>query len=164
MASNLNSPFDLEIWGQAVDLALNDINERFLNHHSIKLKKIQARGCAARCSRRRRAAGGCRASRRRHKRIKNVNTFTSAVYPRFSRYTRRAAMKRILKCILSLVLWFVIATEATPQYYNVGVLMSSMFNSSFDLKGVGPAVDLSLSDINERFLDHHGIKLKKVQA
>ncbi|CAD7015388.1 unnamed protein product [Ceratitis capitata] len=42
MASHLDSPFDLERCGPAVDLALDVINEEFLKPHKIKLRKVQA--------------------------------------------------------------------------------------------------------------------------
>ncbi|XP_037950406.1 receptor-type guanylate cyclase gcy-28 [Teleopsis dalmanni] len=42
MASHLDSPFDLERCGPAVDLALEVINEDFLKQHNITLKKVQA--------------------------------------------------------------------------------------------------------------------------
>ncbi|XP_012166238.1 atrial natriuretic peptide receptor 1 [Bombus terrestris] len=40
MASRLNSPFDLERCGPAVDLALAEVND-FLSVHNIKLRKVQ---------------------------------------------------------------------------------------------------------------------------
>lgn len=43
MASHLDSPFDLERCGPAVDLALERINEEFLKSHRIRLKKVQGR-------------------------------------------------------------------------------------------------------------------------
>ncbi|XP_055856918.1 atrial natriuretic peptide receptor 1 [Episyrphus balteatus] len=42
MASHLDSPFDLERCGPAVDLALDAINEEFLKPHNITLRKVQA--------------------------------------------------------------------------------------------------------------------------
>lgn len=42
MASRLNSPFDLERCGPAVDLALAEVND-FLSVHNIKLRKVQGR-------------------------------------------------------------------------------------------------------------------------
>ncbi|KAL5289037.1 hypothetical protein ACFFRR_009314 [Megaselia abdita] len=42
MASHLDSPFDLERCGPAVDLALKKVNEDFLKIHNISLKKVQA--------------------------------------------------------------------------------------------------------------------------
>nr|XP_022900873.1 atrial natriuretic peptide receptor 1-like [Onthophagus taurus] len=59
-----------------------------------------------------------------------------------------------------------LSTESTDQYryYNVGVLMASHLDSPFDLERCGPAVDLALEEINDRFLAHHRIKLRKVQA
>lgn len=42
MASNLDSPFDLERCGPAVDLALAEVNE-FLSVHKVQLHKVQAR-------------------------------------------------------------------------------------------------------------------------
>ncbi|KAM3956691.1 LOW QUALITY PROTEIN: atrial natriuretic peptide receptor 1 [Aphomia sociella] len=41
MASRLDSPFDLERCGPAVDLALDKVNEKFLAHHGIELQKVQ---------------------------------------------------------------------------------------------------------------------------
>lgn len=43
MASHLDSPFDLERCGPAVDLALERVNEEFLKAHHVKLKKVQGR-------------------------------------------------------------------------------------------------------------------------
>ncbi|XP_002006469.3 atrial natriuretic peptide receptor 1 isoform X2 [Drosophila mojavensis] len=42
MASHLDSPFDLERCGPAVDLALDQINKRFLSPHNIRLVKKKA--------------------------------------------------------------------------------------------------------------------------
>lgn len=42
MASHLDSPFDLERCGPAVDLALAEVNE-FLSVHSVQLRKVQGR-------------------------------------------------------------------------------------------------------------------------
>ncbi|CAH2042612.1 unnamed protein product, partial [Iphiclides podalirius] len=41
MASRLDSPFDLERCGPAVDLALDKINDKFLAHHNVELQKVQ---------------------------------------------------------------------------------------------------------------------------
>ncbi|KAJ3648142.1 hypothetical protein Zmor_019965 [Zophobas morio] len=49
------------------------------------------------------------------------------------------------------------------RYYNIGVLMASHLDSPFDLERCGPAIDMALEQINDRFLAHHGIRLKKVQ-
>lgn len=43
MASHLNSPFDLERCGPAVDLALERVNEIFLKVHNVQLRKVQGR-------------------------------------------------------------------------------------------------------------------------
>jgi hypothetical protein len=43
MASSLDSPFDLERAGPAVDMALELINRQFLSQHNIRLHKQQAR-------------------------------------------------------------------------------------------------------------------------
>lgn len=48
MASRLDSPFDLERCGPAVDLGIQKINEMFLKHHKIKLNKVQER-CVIEC-------------------------------------------------------------------------------------------------------------------
>lgn len=42
-SSHLDSPFDLERCGPAVDLALDQINKRFLSPHNIRLVKKKAR-------------------------------------------------------------------------------------------------------------------------
>lgn len=47
--------------------------------------------------------------------------------------------------------------------YNVGVLMASRLDSPFDLEKCGPAVDMALEEINEKFLAAHKIRLNKVQ-
>lgn len=39
----LDSPFDLERCGPAIDLGLERINKKFLAHHKIYLNKVQAR-------------------------------------------------------------------------------------------------------------------------
>lgn len=56
------------------------------------------------------------------------------------------------------------STGRKERYYNIGVLMASRLDSPFDLERCGPAVDLALEDVNEKFLAKHGIRLKKVQA
>jgi hypothetical protein len=43
MASSLDSPFDLERAGPAVDMALDLVNKDFLSHHNIRLQKQQGR-------------------------------------------------------------------------------------------------------------------------
>lgn len=43
MASSLDSPFDLERAGPAVDMALELVNKEFLSQHNIRLHKQQAR-------------------------------------------------------------------------------------------------------------------------
>lgn len=43
MASHLDSPFDLERCGPAVDLALERVNEEFLKAHKVRLRKVQGR-------------------------------------------------------------------------------------------------------------------------
>jgi len=43
MASSLNSPFDLERAGPAVDMALELVNRDFLSQHNIRLQKQQGR-------------------------------------------------------------------------------------------------------------------------
>lgn len=42
MASHLDSPFDLERCGPAVDLALAEVND-FLSVHNVQLRKVQGR-------------------------------------------------------------------------------------------------------------------------
>lgn len=53
---------------------------------------------------------------------------------------------------------------ATKTVYNIGVLMASRLDSPFDLERCGPAVDLALDKVNEKFLAHHGVELQKVQG
>jgi len=48
MASNLDSPFDLERCGPAVDLALEEVNE-FLKVHNVQLRKVQGRYAITLC-------------------------------------------------------------------------------------------------------------------
>ncbi|VVC92776.1 unnamed protein product [Leptidea sinapis] len=48
--------------------------------------------------------------------------------------------------------------------YKVGVLMASRLDSPFDLERCGPAVDIALEVVNEKFLAHHGVELQKVQG
>ena len=55
-------------------------------------------------------------------------------------------------------------SDNEKRYYNVGVLMASHLDSPFDLERCGPAVDLALEEVNEKFLEHHGITLRKVEA
>lgn len=43
MASRLDSPFDLERCGPAIDLALEEVNDLFLRGHNIQLHKVQER-------------------------------------------------------------------------------------------------------------------------
>jgi hypothetical protein len=43
MASSLNTPFDLERAGPAVDMALDVVNRDFLSYHNIRLQKQQGR-------------------------------------------------------------------------------------------------------------------------
>lgn len=43
MASHLDSPFDLERCGPAVDLALERVNDEFLKAHKVRLRKVQGR-------------------------------------------------------------------------------------------------------------------------
>ncbi|CAG9860421.1 unnamed protein product [Phyllotreta striolata] len=42
MASQMNYPFDLERCGPAIDMALAEINRKFLSQHKIKLTKVQS--------------------------------------------------------------------------------------------------------------------------
>ncbi|CAG5029889.1 unnamed protein product [Parnassius apollo] len=48
--------------------------------------------------------------------------------------------------------------------YKIGVLMASRLDSPFDLERCGPAVDLALDKVNDKFLAHHNIELQKVQG
>lgn len=54
--------------------------------------------------------------------------------------------------------------SSAVKYLNVGVLMASQLDSPFDLERCGPAVDLALEEVNEVFLKHHQIQLRKVQG
>ncbi|XP_026810639.1 atrial natriuretic peptide receptor 1-like [Rhopalosiphum maidis] len=42
MTTKLDSPFDLERCGPAVDLALDMVNKKFLAHHRVRLKKVES--------------------------------------------------------------------------------------------------------------------------
>ncbi|XP_068620544.1 atrial natriuretic peptide receptor 1 [Battus philenor] len=48
--------------------------------------------------------------------------------------------------------------------YKIGVLMASRLDSPFDLERCGPAVDIALDKINDKFLAHHNVELQKVQG
>ncbi|RZF32953.1 hypothetical protein LSTR_LSTR000823 [Laodelphax striatellus] len=65
-----------------------------------------------------------------------------------------------------LTLWSTsVAVEgASARVYKVGVLMASRLDSPFDLERCGPAVDIALEEVNEKFLAKHGVTLHKVQA
>lgn len=74
---------------------------------------------------------------------------------------------RILFCLITHVESYNFSTtlsEKRYSYYNIGVLMASRLDSPFDLERCGPAVDLALEEVNEKFLAQHGIRLRKVQA
>jgi len=43
MASRLDSPFDLERCGPAIDLALKKVNDEYLSSHKVQLEKVQRR-------------------------------------------------------------------------------------------------------------------------
>jgi hypothetical protein len=53
--------------------------------------------------------------------------------------------------------------DDTFLQYNVGVLMASHLDSPFDLERCGPAVDMALQEVNDKFLAQHAVKLRKVQ-
>lgn len=55
-------------------------------------------------------------------------------------------------------------TQDGFRSFNVGVLMASKLDSPFDLERCGPAVDLALDEINEKFLKKYRIRLTKVQG
>lgn len=68
-----------------------------------------------------------------------------------------------MSCLLVFVR--VLSSSASERVvYKVGVLMASRLDSPFDLERCGPAVDLALDKVNEKFLAHHGIELQKVQG
>lgn len=62
------------------------------------------------------------------------------------------------------VIWCMGVQSTEMKTYYVGVMMASHLDSPFDLERCGPAVDLALDQVNEIFLAHHNIQLKKVQA
>lgn len=64
---------------------------------------------------------------------------------------------------LLLTLWLTTALSSDVIYYNVGVLMASRLDSPFDLERCGPAIDIALEEINDKFLAHHRVRLQKVQ-
>lgn len=70
----------------------------------------------------------------------------------------------MLASVLSLLLLLLLRAARPDRVYNVGVLMASRLDSPFDLERCGPAVDLALEEVNDRFLSDHGIRLQKVQA
>lgn len=71
-------------------------------------------------------------------------------------------MNYITAYIFILTLFYGSALSKTV--YNIGVLMASRLESPFDLERCGPAVDLALDKVNEKFLAHHGVELQKVQG
>ncbi|XP_063540737.1 atrial natriuretic peptide receptor 1 [Cydia strobilella] len=66
--------------------------------------------------------------------------------------------------LLFVLLLFPGSSATTKTVYKVGVLMASRLDSPFDLERCGPAVDLALDKVNEKFLAHHGVELQKVQG
>ncbi|XP_047997274.1 receptor-type guanylate cyclase gcy-28 [Leguminivora glycinivorella] len=66
--------------------------------------------------------------------------------------------------LLFVLLLFPCSSATTKTVYKVGVLMASRLDSPFDLERCGPAVDLALDKVNEKFLAHHGVELQKVQG
>jgi hypothetical protein len=70
---------------------------------------------------------------------------------------------RLLYLLLLLVLLSERCFGNTMRRYNVGVLMASRLDSPFDLERCGPAIDIALKDVNEKFLKGHGVQLDKVQ-
>lgn len=63
-------------------------------------------------------------------------------------------------------LLFIMVSPAIAEHtiYKIGVLMASRLDSPFDLERCGPAVDLALDKINDKFLAHHNVELQKVQG
>ncbi|XP_045460026.1 atrial natriuretic peptide receptor 1 [Harmonia axyridis] len=57
-----------------------------------------------------------------------------------------------------------VSTTQELKFYNIGVLIASNLDSPFDLERCGPAIDMALEEINEKFLLHHNIRLLKVQG
>ena len=77
----------------------------------------------------------------------------------------RSAPQRHKMLIFTFVVFSAVSlAEIFPVYYNVGVLMTTKLNSPFDLERCGPAVDLALRDVNEKFLKLHNVQLRKVQS
>lgn len=72
-----------------------------------------------------------------------------------------------MNLLVALLWWLAIPGllgSETHTVYKVGVLMASRLDSPFDLERCGPAVDLALEKVNDRFLAHHGVQLQKVQG
>lgn len=71
--------------------------------------------------------------------------------------------------LLQVLLWpsrvDVAAADETDgvRVYKVGVLMTTKLESPFDLERCGPAVDLALDMVNNKYLAPHRIRLKKVE-
>lgn len=57
-----------------------------------------------------------------------------------------------------------VSTTDEFRFFNVGVLIASNLDSPFDLERCGPAIDMAMEEINEKFLLHHNIQLLKVQG
>ncbi|XP_031765770.1 atrial natriuretic peptide receptor 1 [Galleria mellonella] len=70
----------------------------------------------------------------------------------------------VMKISFLFLFILVLSTQSERTVYKIGVLMASRLDSPFDLERCGPAVDLALEKVNEKFLSHHGIELQKVQG
>ncbi|KAJ0173980.1 hypothetical protein K1T71_010126 [Dendrolimus kikuchii] len=68
-----------------------------------------------------------------------------------------------LSCMFLFVL-ILARPEKNMTVYKIGVLMASRLDSPFDLERCGPAVDLALDKVNDKFLAHHNVELQKVQG
>ncbi|XP_054277953.1 atrial natriuretic peptide receptor 1-like [Macrosteles quadrilineatus] len=76
---------------------------------------------------------------------------------------RGSAMVSLRYMLTVLTLGSAVFSTDSVKLYNVSVLMASRLDSPFDLERCGPAIDLALEEINDKFLSHHNIKLQKVQ-
>ncbi|KAG5867266.1 hypothetical protein JTB14_001441 [Gonioctena quinquepunctata] len=95
-------------------------------------------------------------------------------YISFAQERLCARMKPVMMLLTIQIIAWICIQKTTPtsprpiaedgfRYYNVGVLMASHVNYPFDLERCGPAIDMALEEINEKFLYQHKIRLKKVQ-
>lgn len=104
------------------------------------------------------------ASQQRHEIMEVVCSEVSVATLTIARFKKKSFISFVGVLLLFLSGCYHLTSAAAVTYYNVGVLMTTKLDSPFDLERCGPAVDLALQDVNEKFLTKHHVKLQKVQA